>query len=236
MNAGGHIAVAAKAFATGNLHGAEHRESDPSRAARLLGAALPDLATIGRFRLLGTTAHRSVAHGIDLHHRTDDLFHRHPWFRDRNRELTAHLAESGLARGPSMACSHVGIELILDGRLLAETDNATANEDAFDAIVDVRDELAPLVSEDKRDRWMMHLDRLAEHRLPTDYHDPEAVAARLHRILAARPRLALDQKYVAIVAEALADRKDDIDNTALDLVVELADELGSQDGPPRQSG
>lgn len=217
MNAGGHIAVAARA---GDL-----ADGDGATGPRLLGSALPDFAAMGRFRLLGRTGNADVAAGIDLHHRTDDLFHRHPWFRARNRALTDDLETAGLDRGPAMACSHVGLELLLDGRLLAEPEHATANEVAIGALTVVGGELDELVTAPHRAAWRTHLERVGAHGLPTDYDDPVAVAWRLHRILVRRPRLALPEGQVAVVARSLGQRWDDIDRTALDLVDELAGAL-----------
>ena len=216
MNAGGHIAVVAL------LAERSGRKVD---GAQLLGAALPDLAAMGRFRLVGKTDDEAVTRGIALHHRTDELFHRHAWFRDRNRSLTAMLSEAGLGRGPSMACSHVGIELLLDGELLKSEMVTAATTAAFDAIEERSGDLLALVEEPHRARWRMHLQRLSDHRLPIDYHDPQAVAARLHRILASRPRLRLPEHQVPVVARSLEGRKAAIDATAADLVDDLSEAL-----------
>ena len=213
MNAGGHIAVVA---------GLSGQEAEPGL---LLGSALPDLAAMGRFRLLGATANASVAKGIFLHHRTDEAFHRHPWFTRRNRALIEQLQEAGVQRGPARACSHVGIELLLDGELLRHQSLTQATTTAFAAIGPRRPDLSSLVLAPHSERWLQHLDRLADHQLPTDYHDPWAVARRLQRILARRPRLALAQELVGTVAEVLAGHKPEIDATAGSLVAELTAEI-----------
>ncbi|MEL7157341.1 MAG: hypothetical protein AAFN30_12175 [Actinomycetota bacterium] len=210
MNAGGHIAVAAG------------QESD---AGLLLGAALPDLGAMGGFRLLGRSDDRSVTDGIDLHHRTDDAFHRHPWFTQRNRRLTQRLDDAGLGRGPARACSHVGIELLLDGELMAVPELRHASTRAYDAIDHRLDALDGLVRDDERTRWRRHLQLIARRHLPTDYDQPTAVAARLHRILARRPRLALAAEHIATVAAALADEQPSIADSARDFLVELRAEL-----------
>ncbi|MGI9616061.1 MAG: hypothetical protein ACR2QO_24320 [Acidimicrobiales bacterium] len=219
MNLGAHIAVVDHAFAA---DGAERSDDD---AARLLGSALPDLATIGRFRLLGSTDHAATTDGIALHHRTDDLFHGHPWFTQRNRDLTDTLTEAGVARGPAMACSHVGIELLLDGRLTAEPDIREANDDAFAAIAPLRDRLISLVPPTRQREWSDFLDRLSDRPDPPDYRDPETVAVRLHRILATRPRLALPNHQIGVVTTALAARQTSIANTAIELVADIAQRL-----------
>ncbi|MDH3681001.1 MAG: hypothetical protein OEV40_13755 [Acidimicrobiia bacterium] len=217
MNAGGHIAVVARAGDLGDRAGAS--------GGRLLGSALPDFAAMGRFRLLGRTDNTEVAAGIALHHRTDDLFHRHAWFRTRNRALSRELETAGVGRGPAMACSHVGLELLLDGRLLAEPPIASANTEAIRELEAVADELDELVAIPHRQAWRAHLDRLGAYGLPTDYDDPVAVANRLHRILARRPRLALPAEQVELVARALGRRLEDIDRTAIELLEDLAESL-----------
>ena len=208
MNVGGHVTVA-----TAVLQG--------RGPGFLLGAALPDLAAMGRFRLRGHTTDQAVTAGIAVHHATDDAFHRHPWFVERNRRLAGMLLDAGVDRGAARACSHVGIELLLDGELLADRAIAEAIGSAFDAIVERRHALATLVVADDRLDWLTHLDWLATHHLPSDYDDAVAVARRLYRILARRPRLALNIDHVEIVAETLTDAQPDIKATARSLVDDL---------------
>jgi hypothetical protein len=214
VNAGGHIAVATAITARSGI------DAGPGH---LLGSALPDLAAMGRFRLLGRAQSAGLAAGIRLHHRTDDEFHRHPWFRRRNRQLTAELTGAGLGRGPAMACSHVGIELLLDGQLLAHQPVDDARARALAEIAEHQSELVQLVKPVDRARWMGHLEAVASRGLPTDYDDPDAVAERLHRILAARPRLAMARQHVPPVAAALARYKPGIDATARALVDSVAE-------------
>ncbi|MEM9134095.1 MAG: hypothetical protein AAF962_24780 [Actinomycetota bacterium] len=215
MNAGGHIAVA---------HRLGTFDGDDDSGVNL-GAALPDLASIGHFRLRGSTDDDAVSHGIDLHHRTDDAFHQHPWFTGRNRELADRLGADGVGRGPARACSHVGIELLLDGELLRDPTHQAASADAYNGILDRLDDLESLVEAEHRARWRLHLTRVAERHLPDYYDDPQAVAALLHRILSARPRLALPTEHVPVVAAALADVQPDIAATATDLLGQLRAEV-----------
>lgn len=222
MNAGGHIAVAAGLGDGANDSG------------YLLGAALPDLSTMGGFRLLGATRDPSITTGIRLHHQTDDAFHRHPWFTDRNRSLNTVLLEAGVGRGAARACAHVGIELLLDGELLDDPTIAAATDRAFAAIGPSLDALAPLVLPSELDGWRRHLARLAEHQLPADYADPRAVAHRLFRILARRRRLALDEALVETVASALAAAQPSIAASASSLLAGLKAAL--QAGPTEDRG
>ncbi len=208
MNWGGHIVVAS--LAAGD------------DAGMLLGSALPDLAAMGGFRLLGATGDREVARGIRIHHRTDDAFHGHPWFTEHNRRLRTELLEAGVDRGPARACSHVGLELLLDGVLLADGNRRGRVADAFAAIDGRRAAMADLVVGPERVRWGRHLVRLGQVRRPVDFDDPDAVALRLHRILSRRPRLSLPDDHIERVAEALGRYRPLVEDRTESLVVELA--------------
>lgn len=192
----------------------------------LLGAALPDLAAMGRFRLLSRPADTDLAAGIDLHHRTDDAFHRHPLFRTTSSAASAALAEAGLSRGASRACGHVGVELLLDGHLLDRgTALLTSVEAAMATAGSRADELADLVEPDRREAWRRHLDRVAAWPVPDDYHRPEAVARRLQRILSRRPRLRFSSDDVGTVATGLAGQALAVTRGAADLLDDLAGDL-----------
>ncbi len=191
MNVGGHIVVAASVA--------------PEEPVVWLGAALPDLGAMGRFRLLGSTPDPEVTRGIAMHHRTDDVFHSHPWFTGLMSRLRASLKEAGLDRGAARAIAHVGPELLLDGELLRRP----GQTDAVDTTIRLLDEpelrarLRSLVSPDMATDWIEHLASVAGHPSPPDHHDPHAVAQRLHRILRRRPRLAFDADQVAAAAACL---------------------------------
>ena len=223
MNVFAHVAVAA-------------RWADPEPPDRfLLGAALSDLATFGGFRLLGRSPDPAVAAGMAFHHRTDDAFHQHPWFRSRSGAAAAALERAGLGRGAARACGHVGVELLLDGSLQAgEQDRdrfrrvlAGAGSDGW------RPLLAPLVDERRRPDWLDHLDLLASPRDLPPYEDPAAVARRLHAICQRRPRLAFDQRAVDAVATELERLAGGIRDTAPELVEQLAATLALPAAPRR---
>ena len=218
MNTGAHVAVAA-ALPTGA----------GTREAWLLGAALPDLATYVQLRLLGTTPDPGVRAGITFHYRTDDAFHRHPWFLGHQRRLIDALVAAGFARGPALACGHVGVELLLDGILLADSAAYEANRTAFGAIAGLRDALEPLVEAKHRDRWVAHLDRLATWTGPADLDDPAAIASRLWRVVADRPRLAFAAVQKRPLARALADLQPSVAATAEGFVAELLAELADDE-------
>ncbi len=208
MNFGGHIAVAS---------------IDRHEPLFWLGSALPDLAAMGRFRLLGSTTEPLVEAGIRFHHDTDSAFHGHPWFIATQRRLQEQLQSDGLGRGPARAIAHVGPELLLDGAL----DHESRTAEALAAIDGVADRLVGLVPGEHQPRWLEHLDRLHSTSATTDNDDPEAVAARLYRMLARRSRLAFDSTHLSMVAGRLATAQPAIEEKAEPLVVELAEQLGS---------
>lgn len=209
MNIIGHIAVAAR-----------HGPDDP---VVFLGAALPDLAAWGRFRLDGSRSKATaVACGVALHHRTDSAFHSHPWFVDIQTKIRRQLEAGGVARGPARASAHVGVEMLLDGALDHDPTIQAATIDALGAIASNPPGMEDLVGTESLDRWRGHLDAVSRYGVPTDYGDPHAVAARLVRILSHRPRLRLDASHCPTVASVLADHGRAITATARPLVDELA--------------
>lgn len=168
-----------------------------------LGAALPDLGAMGRFRLMGDTPDPGVAAGIALHHATDDAFHRHPTFTEAMARLRSDLASDGVGRGPARAVAHVGPELLIDGFLLEDEQLSVAVNSAFAEIEPLGPALSSLV-ETSGDDWLRHLATVPSWGLPTDYADPHAVAHRLLRILSRRPRLQLDSAHVEAIGNRLS--------------------------------
>lgn len=157
--------------------------------ARALGAMLPDFENMCRGRVV-EVGDDDLAAGIDLHHATDAAFHELPAFVALCGEVTRHLQQRGLARGPAVAGAHVGIELFLDGWLLDDGDAAAlytrairaGRADAAGAAIRWSDERAEA-------RWWWLQARLEQDHLPRAYRDPDAVADRLVAILAHRPLL-----------------------------------------------
>jgi hypothetical protein len=209
VNFGGHVAVAAR--------------HAPERPRFWLGSALPDFAAMGRFRLLGSCAIAEVADGIAFHHRTDTAFHGHSWFTGRMAALRNSLDTDGLSRGAARAVAHVGPELLLDGRLLLNDDQPMRF--AIDEIAPLIEQLLPLVDSEAQTAFAEHLHRVVEYGTPTNYHQPSEVATRLHRILTRRPRLTFDESQLTVVELRLTAIQPSINDTALDLVDELVDQL-----------
>src|SRR5262245_25639403 len=85
----------------------------------VLGAMLPDWTAWVGARLVRVD-HPGLAAGIRFHHATDAAFHGGRRFAALVREAVDRLRAAGLERGPARGAAHVGIELLLDGALLAQ--------------------------------------------------------------------------------------------------------------------
>lgn len=228
MNVTGHIAVTTAALASRSPGHADTRRSSAIEVPVVaLGAALPDLASMGHFRLLGKARPGSdLAVGIDAHHTTDHHFHRHPWFLELSGDTARRLTDVGLSRGAARACGHVGVELLIDGRLWREGVVRTATRRTFRQLASLLDgddaELAGLVVPNRRAAWLTHLERLSTGDPPADQDDPAATAGRLFRILQRRPRLRFDAEHIPLVEATLAQVNPAITARSLTLVDELA--------------
>jgi hypothetical protein len=158
--------------------------------AFVFGAMLPDLAGMLRLRV-ETVRDRSLEEGRRFHLATDAAFHRLPAFGRLNRASTRALREAGLRSGPARAVAHVGLELLLDGWIAECHGTPALYQPALSqgpsllrsVVFRGRQDPAPLADLCRR---------IAGARLPPeDWCAPERLAARLVRILAPRPRLAL---------------------------------------------
>ncbi len=219
MNFVGHIHLAQLAL---RRDGDDSQDEPIDRVGFLLGSALPDFAAMGRFRLAERPSDRSVAAGVDLHHKTDDAFHRHPWFLRLSKTVSTELQTAGIGRGAARACGHVGIELLLDGLLLDETPDLRDDVDRATArSTDPRLGLIDAVGVERQLDWVDHLDSVASWPLPMNYRSPTAVAERLRRILARRPRLSFDLADVALVGDTLARHQIELEAGASDLIEDL---------------
>jgi hypothetical protein len=159
----------------------------------VLGAMLPDLAGMARLRLC-EVRDPELAAGVVLHHRTDAAFHALPGFIGLASEAAAGLRERGVARGPARGAAHVGLELLLDGSLAADTSAIAGFEAALEvaARADVR---AALVWRgDGAHRFARLRERLSGSGVPGVYRDVGQVAERVAFALGSRPRLALDAR------------------------------------------
>jgi acyl carrier protein phosphodiesterase len=157
----------------------------------LLGAMLPDLASMASLRL-GKLRDAELAAGVALHHHTDRLFHGAEAFRGLCESALQDLENAGVARGAARAVGHVGSELLLDGVLSADGPARTAYARALE--VGLRERVEHDVGfegDANPSRLRRLLERLSQGPLPEGYRDVDFVHARLEALLASRPRLSL---------------------------------------------
>lgn len=168
----------------------------------VLGAMLPDFASMGRARL-ERVDDPEIAAGVALHHRTDDAFHGCPSFAALSSETTDILEARGLPWGASRAVGHVGVELLLDGLILADRGTRDAAARAARLLAEPATIAAIRVHASGTERWSQLLARVAGRGLPDFYGDPIAVADRLILILASRPRLAIPEDHRGILRDEM---------------------------------
>jgi hypothetical protein len=163
----------------------------------VLGAMLPDLASMAGLRLLGAEE-PVLAAGISFHHACDARFHAEPSFQRACLDATHTLRAAGVRRGPARGAAHAGLELLLDG-FWARSRGVPSLYRA--ALEEAPAAVAAL-------RWRggeggMQLTRtcgrILRSQLPQAYAEPDFAVARLVRLLERRPRLALVPDEVAAV-------------------------------------
>src|SRR6187402_2966197 len=102
----------------------------------VLGAMLPDLCG-----MVGVTApskasvsglgQDELAEGLDFHVRTDAVFHQTAMFISHNQRAVVALRALGVSRGPARAAGHMGVEMLIDAELVADTRYVTAYQAAL---------------------------------------------------------------------------------------------------------
>jgi hypothetical protein len=169
----------------------------------VLGAMLPDFATMSGARLAEAHDDAGVTLGIALHHRTDGAFHHLPPVLALMRELDDRLERAGCARGPRRAVAHIGVELLLDGVLIEEL----IYRDSYLAGL-AHDPSGVQWRHDGDDaRFTVLLSRLRAHGVPDDLRKPESIAMRLHRMIAHRPLLAPSPADLVAIKSSLVAHK-----------------------------
>jgi len=190
--------------------------------AFVLGAMLPDFASMCRGKIASVGDERTAA-GVDFHHRCDAVFHRAPVFRELMSWLERALRDQNVRKGGSRGAAHVGIELLLDGALIADPAARRlyplALGHAGDADVSWRDDA-------HAQRWSSLLVRLADHGLPVGYADTAIVGKRIAQILSNRPLLALTDAESVIVTETLSEASVKVRERADELCGFVAGQLG----------
>jgi acyl carrier protein phosphodiesterase len=174
--------------------------------AAALGAMLPDFATMSGTRLAEATD-PAIARGIALHHKTDGAFHHLPPVLALMRELDDRLEAGGCARGPRRAVAHIGIELLIDGVLVAET----PYRDLYVAALAYDTSGIQFREADDRPRFATLHTRLLGYGVPDDLARPESIVHRLQRMLAHRPLLAPNATDLAVIKTSLVEQKPRVD-------------------------
>lgn len=190
--------------------------------AVLLGAMLPDFATMSGARIDNEGAHADgIGRGIAVHHATDATFHTLPVVTGLMRDLDTHLSERGCARGPRRAVAHIGVELLLDGVLVADAAYRAAYTRA------IAHDGQPVWREPGDEaRYETLIARLRTHGVPDDLRDPARITHRLGRMLAHRPLLAPSAEDLVAIRESLVLYKSRVD-VAADTVLRAMRASGS---------
>jgi hypothetical protein len=188
---------------------------DPTPAF-VIGAMLPDFATISGARSLRAT-HPQTTRGVALHHATDAVFHLAPDFLALTGVVKDRLLRGGVGHGGARAAAHVGVELVLDGTLVAD---ARAGELYVQALGDAEAHIACAVDDDV-DKLAGFLGRVRRAGVPFAYGDPRMVATRVERVLSSRPLLAIGPGHADLLAEVFADIAADVRARADDLLAHV---------------
>ena len=192
MNLVGHVAVAVRC-------------APVASPEYLAGSMLPDLAAMARVHL--AQAGGDLGDGVAVHHAADAAFHSSRWFNDRNQELRDALLDVGVDRGAARACAHAGLEMLLDGGLVADARVRRASDEAFGILTArgaTRDAVRELAPPDHRERWGERLQLIGTSIDIRDYRSPDAIAHRLHRMTSGRRRIELPAAQVTAVSGQLA--------------------------------
>jgi len=184
---------------------------------------LPDFEGMIRVPLI-EVCDPHIQRGIDLHHRTDEAFHRAPAFLALCAHALGELTDVGVRRGTARAVGHIASEMFLDGWLAREQ---TQIDDYLAALeLDVDDLLG---WQDDGRAFSKLRTRLALWGAPRDYAEPPFVLARVSDALRGRPALAVLDEQSAPVAEFLPSLRQMVERNAPELLIELQDALGSED-------
>lgn len=215
MNFFGHALIAQRDEAT----------RGPIRAEFVLGAMLPDFAAMLRTRPPLAT-HAALSAGVSFHHRTDDAFHGSHSFLEFSRQASSFLSERGVARGTARAVAHVGVELLLDAALSRESGG---NEAYLSAIAcALTEEIHGSIgwhSSDVRAGFQQLCHDLHQRGRVQENPESELVARRLQRILADRPRLAMDEHGLLVVRQWIESARSQIISGAPQLLREVEQRL-----------
>ncbi len=184
---------------------------------------LPDFESMIRIPLI-EVRDPDIQRGIDLHHRTDEAFHRAPGFLAFCAHALDELTHAGVRRGTARAVGHVGSEMFLDGWLASKQDHVDDYISALELEVDDR-----LQWQDDGRAFSKLRARLTIWGAPRDYADPPFVSARLTDALRHRPTLVVLDDQLAQVAEFLPSLQQMVERDAPELLSELRGALSLED-------
>ncbi len=171
-------------------------------AAFVLGAMLPDFSSMCGARL-APGADPTIEAGIALHHATDATFHSLSAFTGLMRELDERLEHGGCAKGPRRAVAHIGVELMIDGVLVADE----AYRAAYSSALDVDPAGIAWRNPGDSDRFAPLFARLRAHGPPDDLRRVDSIVMRLARVLAHRPLLAPNAADLRSIHSALTEQQ-----------------------------
>jgi hypothetical protein len=197
---------------------------DPSPAF-VFGAMLPDFISMLRLKPPPTSS-AELARGIRFHHLSDEAFHESPAFAALTRDARGWLRAAGLARGPTRAVAHIGVELLLDPVLLRPGAAQVAYRGALAAASATLDALGLRADETARLRRLTEL--LHTRESPGAAQDPASTVARIRRALAGRPRLALADADDALVLNWVVAAEATVVRCAPDVIRHLLTQLDGQ--------
>ncbi|HEY6727369.1 MAG TPA: hypothetical protein VI197_25215 [Polyangiaceae bacterium] len=201
-------------------------------SAFVLGAMLPDFISI-----LGTRPPRlelgSLALGVAFHHRTDAAFHDSTTFRALQGHASSYLTARGVRRGPTRAVAHVGVELLIDAALAAQNQHSvqlgtkTADERYLAALELGESRQVRLAWElpAQTERFVELCRRLRHAGVDRFRVGAEQAMKDLARILARRPRLALQEAETRVVQEWATEAFVVVKSELLVLLQELENRL-----------
>lgn len=193
------------------------------RAEHALGSMLPDFEAMMRVPLV-EVRDADIQRGIELHHRTDDAFHRAGLFVAWSAAALDALTHAGVRRGTARAVSHIATEMFLDGWLAAQPSLAAGYLSALEVEANGR-----LRWKDGGEAYQTLRGRLSSWGAPRDYTNPPFVLARLRDALRRRPSLAIAEEDAERVAACLPPLKRRVQQEARELLDELRDALGLRD-------
>lgn len=159
-----------------------------------------------------------AADGIRCHRRADEAFHADRRFVGGMTAMRDDLMDAGFGRGPARAAAHVSWELLLDGTLLG--DRATVGA-YLDALAVPGPTWAPAAEVGELDRWQEVVRRYRERGLP-DGIAPASTADLVVRLLARRPRLAVDASLTSALVEVLVQHEPRVVEVAGEVITATA--------------